>query len=115
MAVPTKLNLVGFRVRQLRMDRQWTQRELSEKVRSLGWNITRGMLAKMESTEIRVTDCDLVFLAKAFKIPMNEFFPIELTSKIRTKIHSYRLRTSDFSLKKFKRHSPPKSRKKHLR
>jgi transcriptional regulator with XRE-family HTH domain len=93
MATPTKLNLVGPRVRQLRMNRHWTQRELSAIVCSLGWRITRGLLAKMESTETRVTDCDLVFLAKALNVDIADFFPNGLTSKIRTKIQSHRLRT----------------------
>ncbi len=114
MAIPTRLNLIGPRVRQLRMDREWTQRELSEKVRALGWHITRDILARIEATQHRVTDCDVVFLAKALKVDVADFFPAGLTSKIRTKIQSYRLRTNDFHLKRLKRQSRS-NRKKHLR
>jgi len=102
MSVPTKLNLIGPRVRQLRMDRDWTQRELSMKLRSLGWHITRDILAQMEATEHRITDCDLVFLAKALDTDVADFFPDGLTSKVRSKIHSYRLRTNGFAPKRLK-------------
>lgn len=91
---PHKLNLIGPRIRQLRMDRGWTQRKLSEKVRSLGWHITRDILASIEATQHRITDCDAVFLAKALNVRVANLFPARSISKIKTKIQSYRLRES---------------------
>jgi hypothetical protein len=55
----------------------------------LGWKLTRGTIAKMETTELRVTDCDLLLLAKALDVNVGEFFsncyqasakPIEIRS-----------------------------------
>jgi transcriptional regulator with XRE-family HTH domain len=100
MNYTTKMNLIGPRVRQLRLDRGWSQRELSIKLRSMGWHVTRTILAQMEATAHRITDCDLVFLAKALRVEVADFFPGGLTSNISSKIQSYRLRQDGFLLER---------------
>jgi transcriptional regulator with XRE-family HTH domain len=94
------MNLIGPRIRQLRLDRGWSQRELSIKLRSMGWHVTRTILAQMESTAHRITDCDVVFLAKALRVEVADFFPGGLTSNITSKITSYRLRRDGFLLER---------------
>jgi transcriptional regulator with XRE-family HTH domain len=92
MAVTKKLNLIGPTIREMRIKRKWTQKYLAEKVRSLGWNISRTSLAQMEATHKRITDCDLLFLANALEANIADCFPIDATAEmLRDKIRSRRL------------------------
>ena len=93
MTSPKNLNLIGPQLRKLRYARQWSQAQLSMKLRSMGWHITRDILAKMEITAHQITDCDLIFLAKALEVNVIYFFSPALTPETaRSKIHSRRLR-----------------------
>lgn len=59
----------------------------------MGWHITRDILAQMEITAHRITDCDLIFLAKALEVNVIYFFPPALTPEtVHAKIHSRRLK-----------------------
>jgi hypothetical protein len=40
----------------------------------LGWNISRGTLAKIESQVRGVTDFEVVLLAKALKVKVNDLY-----------------------------------------
>ena len=89
MSYKRNLNIVGPQLRLLRLRRNWTQQHLAKMVCELGWKLTRGTIAKMETTELRVTDCDLLLLAKALDVSVAEFFsnryqaptkPIEIQS-----------------------------------
>lgn len=92
MNARNKINLVGPRIRELRMKRYWTQEYLSKRIRSLGWYISRNTLAKMENTTHLITDCDLMFLAKALKIRIKKLFPVD--AGIRTLKKKIRFRRS---------------------
>jgi hypothetical protein len=72
------------------MERQWTQEYLSRRIRSLGWYVTRNTLAKMENTSHLITDCDLVFLAKALKIKIKKLFPVDTGMKMLKKKIQFR-------------------------
>ena len=92
MAVRNKLNLIGPTIRELRMKRGWTQDYLAKKLRALGWKIHGSTLAEMECTELRITDCDLVFLAAALDANFSDFFPADVTvGTLPDKIQSHRL------------------------
>jgi len=89
---PKKLNIVGPQLQLLRKWRGWTQSDLSTKLGSLGWKISRNGLAQMEVTRKRVTDCDLIYLAKALAVSINDFFPTTFSQQnLRPKIKSNRL------------------------
>jgi len=77
MNARNKINLVGPRIRELRMKRHWTQEYLSKRIRSLGWYVQRNTLAKMENTTHLITDSDLPFLAKALKVKIKKLFPAD--------------------------------------
>jgi transcriptional regulator with XRE-family HTH domain len=92
MAVPKNLNLVGPQLQKLRNHRHWSQNQLSKKLCAMGWRISRDILAQMEVTQRRVTDCDLVFLAEALDVSVTNLFPPRFTPKaIRARIQSRRL------------------------
>ncbi|HEX5400434.1 MAG TPA: helix-turn-helix transcriptional regulator, partial [Verrucomicrobiae bacterium] len=86
------LNIVGPQLQLLRKWRRMSQRELSLKLCWLGWKVSRNGLAQMEITRKRITDCDLIFLAKALDVNITDFFPTTFSQRtLRSKIKSNRL------------------------
>jgi transcriptional regulator with XRE-family HTH domain len=91
MAVPKNLNAVGPQLQLLRKWRRLTQSDLASKLAALGWNVSRTAVAQMEITQKRISDCDLIFLAKALNVTITDFFPASVTpASIRAKINSRR-------------------------
>lgn len=68
-------NIVGPQVRKARYARDLTQDALAAKCNLIGWDLSRGTLAKIESGVRCVTDVELFVLAKALRIEMSELFP----------------------------------------
>ena len=62
------MNVVGPQVRQLRETQKMTQEEFTARCNIVGFNISRGTLAKIESQVRRVTDDEVALLAKALKV-----------------------------------------------
>lgn len=79
---PKSHNVVGMQVRKLRYQRELTQDVLAAKCNVLGWDISRGALAKIESGVRCVTDAELFILAKALKAELRELFPKDETAII---------------------------------
>jgi len=75
------LNLVGPQVRKLRDSRDWTQEILAQKLQLLGWDVSRVSLAKLESQLRWVSDCELLFLAKALGVHLPDLFPPNVNLK----------------------------------
>jgi len=92
MTNPKKINVIGPQLQMLRKWRRWTQRDLSTKLCSLGWKVSRVSVAQMEITTKQITDCDLIFLAKALNVHIADFFPSSCSPQnVRSKIKSRRL------------------------
>ncbi len=86
------MNIVGSQLQLLRKWRGWSQERLSSSLRALGWKISRDALAQMEITTKRITDCDLIFLAKALDVKISDFFPTTFSQQdLRPRIKSRRL------------------------
>jgi transcriptional regulator with XRE-family HTH domain len=68
------MNVVGPKVRQIRESQNMTQEQLVARCNLLKWNISRGTLAKIESRVRRVTDEEVVLLAKALKINVTDLY-----------------------------------------
>jgi transcriptional regulator with XRE-family HTH domain len=68
-------NVVGEQVRKLRYARELTQETLAAKCNVLGWDLSRGTLAKIESGVRCVTDAELFVLAKALKQEIGDLYP----------------------------------------
>jgi transcriptional regulator with XRE-family HTH domain len=68
------MNVIGPQVRKIRESKNLTQEELAARCNVLGWNISRGTLAKIESQVRGVTDFEVVLLAKALKVKLNDLY-----------------------------------------
>jgi ribosome-binding protein aMBF1 (putative translation factor) len=74
MAAPAK-NLSGPNVRKYRDQLGLSQEELAAKCQRMGWDIGRGVIAKIETGTRCVDDIELVKLAKALGITILDLIP----------------------------------------
>lgn len=68
------MNLIGPKIRQIREGKNLTQEQLSAHCNLLGWDISRGTLAKIESQVRRITDIEVTLLAKSLQVKEQDFF-----------------------------------------
>src|SRR5690554_496977 len=68
------MNIVGPAVRHLREQQALTQEQLVARCNVLGWDISRGTLAKIEAQVRRVVDSETVWLAAALRVPVEQLF-----------------------------------------
>ena len=68
------MNLVGDRVRQLRIAKKMSQQTLSNKLEMLAIYICRGSISRIEDKQRTVTDIELYGLAKVLNVPVEDFF-----------------------------------------
>lgn len=67
-------NLIGANIKQLRLDKRWSQKKLSEKLEEEAVYICRGSVSRIESGERTVSDIEIVGLAKVFGVPVKRIF-----------------------------------------
>ena len=70
-----KSNIVGPKIRRLRNQRDLHQDDLAAKCGLLGWDLSRGTLAKIEAQVRCINDQELLVLAKALKVTVNDLYP----------------------------------------
>ena len=58
----------------MRDQRKMTQEQLAARCNLIGWNISRGTLAKIEAQVRRVNDREVELLARALKGDMSELY-----------------------------------------
>jgi len=71
-------NIVGHKIREIRIAKHMTQKLLSEKLETLAVYICRGSISRIEDKQRTVTDIELYGLAKVLNVPINEFFPDDI-------------------------------------
>ena len=69
-----KMNLVGKRVREFRLERKMSQQELSIKLETYAVYVCRGSISRIEDQSRTVTDIELYGLAKVLDKPLESFF-----------------------------------------
>ncbi len=67
-------NLVGPVVRKIRYQRGMTQAMLTARCNRAGWDIGENTIAKIEAQIRCVTDREIVHLAKAIGVKIQDFF-----------------------------------------
>lgn len=69
-----KKNLIGPRVRKLRSSKEMSQAALAARCNLLGWDLSRGTLAKIESQVRCISDVEVGLLAKALGVEVGELY-----------------------------------------
>ena len=73
----TEMNMIGDRVRELRIAKGMSQQTLSNKLEMLAIYICRGSISRIEDKQRTVTDIELYGLAKVLGVPMESLFKYE--------------------------------------
>ena len=67
-------NIIGAKLKQLRIEKHLSQQQLSEKLEILAVYICRGSISRIEDQSRTVTDIELYGISKVLNIPIEEFF-----------------------------------------
>ena len=68
------MNMVGDRVKELRLKRKLSQQALSDKLETLAIYICRGSISRIEDKQRTVTDIELYGLAEILGVPIESLF-----------------------------------------
>ncbi len=68
------MNMVGKKVRQLRIAKGMSQQALSNKLETLAVYICRGSISRIEDMQRTVTDIELYGLAEVLGVSIDELF-----------------------------------------
>ncbi len=75
MSPLTYKNVVGPKIRSLRIQFAWTQEMLALSLRRMGWDISRSSLAKIEARLVHVSDSDLLYFVRLFEVEPIALYP----------------------------------------
>lgn len=68
------MNMVGDRVKELRLKRKLSQQALSDKLETLAIYICRGSISRIEDKQRTVTDIELYGLAEVLGVSIESLF-----------------------------------------
>ena len=68
------MNMIGSRLRTLRVERGWSQQTLSDKLEVLAIYICRGSISRIEEKRRTVTDIELYGLAQVLGVSISDLF-----------------------------------------
>jgi transcriptional regulator with XRE-family HTH domain len=71
-----RLNITGSTLVKLRLERGWTQEITAARLQCKGVNVSRQMLANMESGRSQITDKHLIGFQKVFGLCIIRLFPL---------------------------------------
>lgn len=69
-----EMNVVGANITKIRLEKGLKQKELLAKLQSEGMEITGSCLSKIEGQTKMVTDKDLLIIAKALGVKLEDLF-----------------------------------------
>lgn len=69
-----KMNMVGHKVRQLRIAKGMSQQTLSDKLETLAIYVCRGSISRIEDMQRTVTDIELYGLSQVLGVSINDLF-----------------------------------------
>ncbi|EGQ8497969.1 helix-turn-helix domain-containing protein [Vibrio parahaemolyticus] len=72
--VTEKKNITGIRIKEIRLNRNWSQADVERECSLRGIDMTRSKLAKVESGMIRVTDEMIRDLCVVLRTDANSLF-----------------------------------------
>jgi transcriptional regulator with XRE-family HTH domain len=78
-------NVVGHNVARLRYEKGWTQNDLATRLQLVGCDVSRQIIAHIETGRCAVPDCEIVYFAHVFGVKVEELFPAEWRDGARCK------------------------------
>ncbi|MBQ8389835.1 MAG: helix-turn-helix transcriptional regulator [Oscillibacter sp.] len=69
-----KMNMVGEKVRKLRVLKKMSQQTLSDKLETMAIYVCRGSISRIEDGQRTVTDIELYGLAEVLGVDIGDFF-----------------------------------------
>lgn len=69
-----KMNMVGEKVRKLRVSKKMSQQTLSDKLETMAIYVCRGSISRIEDGQRTVTDIELYGLAEVLGVDIGDFF-----------------------------------------
>ena len=69
-----KQNMVGPRIKQLRLEKGMTQKTLAERRETLAVYGCRGSISRIEEQKRTITDIELAGIAEVLQVDISEFF-----------------------------------------
>lgn len=67
-------NMIGTKVKQLRLEKHLSQQQLSARLETLAIYICRGSISRIEDGSRTVTDIELFGLSQVLSTPIEDFF-----------------------------------------
>lgn len=71
-------NLIGDNVKRIRIERNLSQQQVSDRLETYAIYICRGSISRIEDKSRTVTDIELYGLSKVLSTPIIDFFTSEL-------------------------------------
>ena len=68
-----KQNMVGPRIKQLRLEKGMTQKTLAERLETLAVYVCRGSISRIEEQKRTITDIELAGIAEVLQVDISEF------------------------------------------
>ena len=72
-----KQNMVGPRIKQLRLEKGMTQKTLAERLETLAVYVCRDSISRIERQKRTITDIELAGLGEVLQVDISEFFKKE--------------------------------------
>lgn len=69
-----KQNMVGPRIKQLRLEKGMTQKTLAERLEILPVYVCRGSISRIEEQKRTITDIELIGIAEVLQVDISELF-----------------------------------------
>lgn len=69
-----EMNLAGTKIRELRIQKGWSQQTLSDKLETLAIYVCRGSISRIEDKQRTVTDIELYGFAEVFGTSIDALF-----------------------------------------
>lgn len=70
-----KRNIVGPQVMRHRTSKEWSQQQLATTCQLSGWDVSRGVIARIEGGVRWVSDFELLELAKVLQVKLIDLYP----------------------------------------
>lgn len=69
-----KQNMVGPRIKQLRLEKGMTQKTLAERLETLAVYVCRGSISRIKEQKRTITDIELIGIAEVLQVDISELF-----------------------------------------